>query len=423
MPTSKWTCNVDGNGTASLSCQIAWEGKQPYPPVPVRLKGVCYSPAPLNGSNAYGPAFGDWYWDSFQAGPDRISGWNDLWSRDWNDLQALNLNCLRVYCMISRQINTDGTIPEPWNSGHLFTHQNFLDLCWDEYRSPKFVLVGIPLPDTMFWKTKYDQADPALITFWTEVLRETAQNLANHPAVMGFTVQNELDGASVCYNDPVLAAFWWGQVEKMAQIVKQAAPDKLVGMATHDDPDIPTKAAAYMANCPHIDFWGVNTYQTQSFGPALDPYKTLSGSARKPVIVTEWGMPATTRRDPSDPGSIYEDATTHAKAAATVKSVAPQAYNHPLCIGLYYFEFCDEWWNQPELPNIHTWWSGPADAGFPNGYWDQDGFGLYSIRRGGSLPNSAPIWENNGPALPIDDHTERTELTSVLANIEPPVPK
>jgi hypothetical protein len=130
-------------------------------------------------------------------------------------------------------------------------------------------------------------------------------------------------------------------------------------------------------------------------------------------------MPATSHRDPNNAGSIYEDATTRQKAAAVLNRVVPQAYSHPLCIGLYYFEFCDEWWNQPEAPNIWTWWGGPPAPGLPNGYWDNDGFGLYSIKRGGGRPNDAPIWDpkTNGPALPIDIHTERTELTSALSAI------
>lgn len=417
MATTKWTCSVDANKNATLTCQLTNDGQQPYS-FPVKLKGVCYSPAPINGSNKYAPALGDWYWDSF--GP--ISGWTPLWTRDFSGLDALNVNSLRVYCMLSRQLNSDGSFPVPWNSGQLFTHKSFLDLCWDinappEARRAKYVLVGIPLPSDMLWKNKYDQAPPELINYWTGVLQETAQSLAAHPGVVGFTIQNEQDGAEVCYQDPVLAQFWWGQVEKMAAIVKAAAPDKLVGMATFDNPDIPLKAASYMANCPHIDFWGVNSYQTVTLEPCVGNYVNLSGPALKPVILTEWGIPATGHRDPNNQGSIYEDASTRAKAAAVVGNVVPQAYVDPsICIGLYYFEFCDEWWNQPEAPNIYTWWGGPS-TGFPNGYWDNDGFGLYSISRGGNVPNNAPIWSGNGPAPPFDVHTERTELTSVLSNI------
>jgi hypothetical protein len=373
------------------------------------IRGVCYSPAPINGSNKFAPALGDWYWDDFAP----ITGWKALWQRDLPRMRGW-ANAIRVYCSLSRQLNLDGTFPVPWNGGQLFTHRSFLDACWNDGEDPFHVLVGIPLPATMFWKTQYDSAPDALKTYWTNVLQETAAQLARHPAVMGFTIQNEQDGADVCYGDPTLAAFWWGQAEKLAAIVKSAAPDKLVGMATHDDPQIPARAASYMADCHHIDFWGVNTYQTLSFDSVFSGYAALTGVALKPVILTEYGLPATGHRDPADPLTIYEDGTTRSRAAAVVGDMLPKAFENPLGLGVYYFEFCDEWWNQPEAPNIYTWYGGPSAPGFPNGYWDNDGFGLNSVRRGGNLPNGAPIWVGNGPNPTIDVHTERTELTTVL---------
>jgi hypothetical protein len=65
-------------------------------------------------------------------------------------------------------------------------------------------------------------------------------------------------------------------------------------------------------------------------------------------------------------------------------------------------------------PTLAAFWYGGPPAGFPNGYWDNDGFGLYSVERGGGLPNDAPIWVDNGPNPQIDVHTERPELTSVV---------
>ena len=412
--TTKWAWSVDPASKQAI-LSVATSGG---PPQSIRMKGVCYSPSPLNGSNAYAPAIGDWFWDSF----DGVTGWDALWARDLSVITGhLNANAIRVYCMLSRQLELNGDYPDPWNSGQLFSHQNFLDACWNNGIDPLYVLVGIPLPAPMFWKDQYQTTPQVEITYWTNVLGETAQMLGQHPAVLGFTIQNEQDGADVCYKQPALADFWWGQVENMAKIVKDAAPDKLVGMATHDNPDIPFKAASYMAQCPSIDFWGVNTYQTENFNSIFDGgldigsgYNGVTGSALKPVLLTEWGFPATGHTNPNDASTIYEDQETRANTANVIGPMLPQAFQHPLCIGLYYFEFCDEWWNEPLSPNIYTWWGGKSASGFPNGYWDQDGFGLYSIRRGGTLQNNDPIWENNGPNMPIDVHTERSELTSKL---------
>jgi hypothetical protein len=405
---TKWTCVVDpASKQATLSVSINKET-----PAATKIRGVCYSPAPINGSNKYAPALGDWYWDDFGA----KTGWKALWQRDLPVMRG-HVNALRVYCSLSRQLHENGTFPVPWDSGDLFTHRMFLDQCWNANANPIFVLVGIPLPSRMLWKEQYDVTSEAEKTYWTNVLRETAAQVGQHPAVMGFTIQNEQDGADVCYNKPALAEFWWGQAEKMAAIVKAAAPDKLVGMANHDDPNIPARAAAYMANCPHIDYWGVNTYQTVTFDSVYSGYAGLTGVALKPVILTEFGLPATGRRDAGNPLTIYEDTSTRSTTAAFISKMIPQAFQNPLGLGLYYFEFCDEWWNQPEAPNAFTWYSGPPNSGFPNGYWDNDGFGLYSIKRGGNLSNDAPIWVGNGPNSPIDVHTERTELTAAVWQI------
>jgi len=403
--STKWTCGVDPTSkVATLTVS-----KNGGSPVRELIRGVCYSPAPINGTNKEGPAIGDWFWDDF----DPITGWDALWQRDLPQIRALGCNAIRVYCSLSRQLADKGKFPDPWNSGSLFKHNKFLDLCWNGSSSPLYVLVGIPLPATMLWKTQYGNAPPALIDFWTNVLGETVTSMGQHPAVLGFTIQNEQDGANVCYNDPDLATFWWGQVEKFAAIVKEAAPDKLVGMATHDDLNIPLRASSYMEKCPHMDFWGINTYQTKNFDSVYSGYRDVTGSALKPVVLTEFGLPATGHRN-DNATSIYEDESTRQKTAAVVGNMLPQAFENSLGLGVYYFEYCDEWWNQPEAGNNCTWYGGPSAPGFPNGYWDNDGFGLFSIKRGDGLANDAPIWVNNGPNTPIDEHTERTEITAVV---------
>lgn len=417
--TTSWRCVVDPvSKKASLEVKTNIGFFLPH-----TIKGVCYSPAPINGSNKYGPALGDWFWDDF----DQIEGWSALWRRDLHLIRrGLSANSIRIYCSLSRQLDyRNGKIPIPWDSGHKFTHNRFLDFCWDAGNEdpdgprPLFVLVGIPLPANMFNKNQYDQTSDEEKAYWTNVLRETAETMGQHPAVMGFTVQNEQDGSDVCYDNPVLADFWWGQIEKMAAIVKTAAPTKIVGFANHEDGNMPSRTAQYMANCPHVDFWGVNSYQTETFDHLFSRFSALTGPALKPVILTEFGLPATGHKDPNNLGSIYEDNLTRFKTAEVIGQVLPKAFQSPIGLGVFYFEFCDEWWNQPESPNIFTWFGGPAASGFPNGYWDNDGFGLYAIRRGDGLPNDAPIWvgAENRPNTPIDEHTERGEITSVVRSV------
>ena len=311
--TTKWTVAVNTSvphqPSATLSLSVNVGNLQQ-----LKTKGVCYSPCPLNGSNAYG-SLGDWFWDSYSAGPNNpITGWEALWQRDLPKIRALGANTLRVYCMLSRQLTPQGGCPSPWNSGQLFTHTSFLDMCWNGGTDPLYVLVGIPMPQVMFWKSDYDNAvkdHPEEITFWEKVFAETVTQVGSHPAVLGFVIQNELDSNVVTWpsGDPPsnlpAVEFWWSQVEKFAKIAKANAPDKLVGMADHDDPNIPGKAHRYMVNCPSVDYWGVNTYQPKTFDsifngipaspgtPGEAGYAGLTGTALKPVILTEYGFPST----------------------------------------------------------------------------------------------------------------------------------
>jgi hypothetical protein len=68
---------------------------------PFVIRGICYSPAPMNASNKFGPALGDWYWNSLvnPNNPDDVwaYAWESVWARDLDNLRALGINCIRVY--------------------------------------------------------------------------------------------------------------------------------------------------------------------------------------------------------------------------------------------------------------------------------------------------------------------------------------
>src|SRR5208283_3588018 len=151
-----WTCSLDTSGAApAATLKVAINSQAASA---VKLRGVVYSPCPINGSNKDGPALGDFFWDTFSGRGYEIKGWDTLWARDLSNIRGLGVNTIRVYSMLSRQLNpVDGTYPIPWDSKQLFTHQKFLDACWNGGNSPLYVLVGLPLPDTMYWLDKYRQ--------------------------------------------------------------------------------------------------------------------------------------------------------------------------------------------------------------------------------------------------------------------------
>lgn len=147
----------------------------------------------------------------------------------------------------------------------------------------------------------------------------------------------------------------------------------------------------------------------------------MQGAARKPVLFTELGWPATGHSDPNNPDSIYEDHTTRQKTADLMKDMVKFALGESLSSGMFYFEYSDEWRKQDVSErashgNKYSWNGTPAGpTAFPNGYWDEEGFGLYSLKKGAGLANDADPWNGfHGPVLLEDDQIERTEMTSIL---------
>lgn len=131
--------------------------------------------------------------------------------------------------------------------------------------------------------------------------------------------------------------------------------------------------------------------------------------------------------------------------------MVPKIFAEKLCLGLFYFEYCDEWWKQNisfseierhanAYPDYKGWIDkipaekrqagslfdciylhrgGNANTNFPNGYWDESGFGLYAVARGQGIPKinepyGPPHSNSIGPALPLDTQTPRAKMIEAL---------
>lgn len=433
-----WECRVsrDSSGRSSAHLSVSVNGSAH---ASFKLRGICYSPCPINENVEKTPSLGDFFWDEYSGPGYHIRNWRDTWQRDLKLIRETGANTIRLYSMISRQLDykTGGLPKVPFDkSSHQFMHREFLDACWNGGVKPLYVLVGIPVSAPALKQGIYNKAEDA---FYTALIKETVAQVSGHPAVLGFTIQNEQDGPGASWGDAAPVSFWWSQIEKFAHLTKVAmgANKKLVGMANHDDLKLLSMSASHMARVPSVDFWGVNTYQTQNFDTVFKAvaaenfpgYEGLTGSALKPVILTEWGMPGTGHRNPTDRTTIYSDNGTAQLTANVITGVAAQALNgrYPLSLGLYYFEFCDEWWKQkvdegfPDFPDFpYRPFGGPAADAFPNKFWDEDGFGLFAIGRGGGLPNNAPVWRddgyNKGPNVP-DTRSPRKPMVDALRSV------
>lgn len=468
-----WEIQNDGNGF-NLTTDINGvdveatrsRGIQGKENIPVRLKGVCYSPAPIQYKNVDAPSIGDLFWDTT---PD-ADNWFALWGKgsvpynrsvqgrdDLSKIRALGCNSIRVYCMISRQLFTydpnanpafqSGKVPSPPDKFQHFTHKEFLDRCWNNGNDPIYVLVGIPMPPEVLYR--YGGASPELKAYWEFVLKETATDVGNHPAVLGFTLFNEIDEnrsawPEVNQNQPPTGGvqnadsdFYYGKLKEYSAMLKSIAPGKLVGWAAHDNQPFVFYGGTVPAGNPYftqlkdIDFYGVNTYQSKTLEEPLlgnlpGRFGSLTGANKKPVIFTEFGWPGVGHRDENNLDSLYEDATTHSKAAAVITDMVTKAFANDLVLGIYYFEFQDEWWKQPPYESFKgdtkraaSWNGGPADPGMPNGYHDQEAFGLYStaLGSGRSSPEQSPVGPDNAPITPIDPLVPRDALIKALTDV------
>jgi hypothetical protein len=422
------------------------------------VKGMAYSPIRINEGINFARWLSDIFWDNVESDPmapnDPVNGhltqnyrfnWadgqcvlpNPQYCRgDLTRMNKLNVNTIRVYGMTSRFLPVRGNNFETYvpdssrqNDPNLVarcTHKSFLDDC---AAHGIYVIVGLFL-DQKFWdKRVWDlqKTDPGIknqILWYEKEYKEVVQEVGNHPAVMGFVINNEIDGLDITYQDPELAKFFWYQMKTISSTVKEIAPDKLVGVAFHQDNKLVWGAQNHMKFVPDIDFWGVNVYQKDTTGLAnifyidnnsLLGYSKLSPEAKKPLLFTEMGWPQTTRTIQSSDCegrlSITDaDETVTQKVSDLMRllggklHVAPDQKEFPLCPGTFYFEFSDEWYKEGEKhvnaqcleegKGACTWMGTNAtNTNFPGGWWDEAGFGVFSTKRGFGDPNCARTFD------------------------------
>jgi hypothetical protein len=480
-PKSVWS--IDNDGAGNFHLQLAHTDKKGVltNDPDFRIKGICYSPSPINVVGDGAPNIGDFFIDNVTrpGNPDLVDffNWYSLWgprnylytfegenlySRgDLNKMRDLGANSLRVYSFLSRHQGdpnnpSEPQYPDPDTQYH-HSHTQFLDECYNNGNNPLYVMVGIPTPSDIWYRSLQNQT-PAKVELYLKNLEEVVQDVGDHPAVIGFCLVNEINDGNNAYpsatgqmpaDQPGLAVtnadsdYYWGRMKAYSDQTKTTAPDKLVGAAFHDFRQIaqyisavPDPGPTYIEQLTNLDFAGVNTYQTGLYADVFEKgWLAIPPDKRKPLIWTELGFSATTRPDIDDPITGFGDTPeSRQKTADVLETQFPNAHANNGVLGMYYFEYCDEWWKQAEdsfiAPNPYDpantisvrradrWYGGPLDGGFPNGTHDQEGFGLYSVERYGNLANDATVINaaGNGPDGRVDIHIERTEITSVLTS-------
>lgn len=472
--TTRWNAYVDAAGVAHIENAIGNGASSD-----ILLRGVAYSPAPIGFSNKDGPGFGDIFWDT----PANFLDFERVWKRDIETIRSLGFNAVRTYSLIGHFIHDDGSIPAPEEfqqraSLLVREHKKFLDEAWNNGYNPIYVLVGIPMPATIYYKDQNTPANAQANQYWDDNFTATVEQLKSHPAVIGFTLFNEVGGQPQYADNAEWAQYYWSQVQKYADRAKTIAPDKLVGWAFNDDPEFARKTVQYrLQYAKSVDFYGVNAFQAKQLDSVLDPWtKSLQGDAARPILLTEYGLPVTGHRigdqftpyvEPeltkarqliasregvplqdvqAPPGlagngsivrntqantlSIYEDVSTVGKVADAVRTLIPFAFRHPVMAGMFYFEWSDEWWKQDSYIDFQVQGrtvslvnlfksrqeGGSLNSAFPNGFWDEEGFGLHSIALDGRTADQVytDSVSGKGGNLQVDKLTPRTELLNAV---------
>mmetsp|Transcript_11709 Transcript_11709/g.31168 ORF Transcript_11709/g.31168 Transcript_11709/m.31168 type:complete len:587 (+) Transcript_11709:24-1784(+) len=358
--------------------QLLLDGK------PTLLKGVCYSPVPINESVYFEP-YGDYFTTDFSF----------IWLRDLPLIRAMGANMLRVY---------------GWRMDN--DHSDFMDAV---------AAHGLYLMATFYMG---DASETAVQTQAQRdvVVKEFARQVgqyASHPAMLIWSFGNELNGVwngflqqlskatdmgegpqgNTCawderYDD--LGGCWihkgtapkagevtqWGAagcyessgcvykrlftlINDAARAAKEVA-DVLVVSAFADVDALYDKVNRTGDTAEALDAWTAQVYRGISFG---DFFEAMGNSSTKPVLLTEYGVDAfhdacgTNKEDPcfntpeDEDGKSYEDGWMQAAYAGNLtKEIQHFGSDHEMCkdakrgwrqctaIGGFLMSWVDEFW-------------------------------------------------------------------------------
>jgi hypothetical protein len=147
----------------------------------------------------------------------------------------------------------------------------------------------------------------------------------------------------------------------------------------------------------NLDVWGINSYRGSNAIPNTKPasaftdlfttYAPLSG---KPLVITEWGPPASTRQS-GQPVELPNKAQGTADYIAYHWNGGSDSIiqNKDIVSGGVVFMWTDDWSKMPKSvggePFTHDPSTGTNDN-CPGGWWDEEWFGIFSVAVDGRNP-------------------------------------
>ena len=243
------------------------------------IKGVNYSPVPTGVLPEQSP-FGDYFVPNFA----------NVWKPDLDKMRAAGINVIKLYA--GNPVLNAGA---PGSSGNW---KDFLDYAYNNGDKPIYVV--------MFSFTLGGEiaAGGAAYKQYLEDYKLLVKSTVRHKAVFGYTVGNEIFGGQE--NNP---QFWknYGNLLNAARTAGQSQGENPFLITATVDNFTPEnqwpviKKGEKSNQLKNLDAWGINIYRGPNLGgPGNLPfpqYKNLAQSLnfKKPLILTEFGTPHTTR--------------------------------------------------------------------------------------------------------------------------------
>lgn len=325
---------------------------------PFYVKGVNYQPSPIGSSNDWTPN-GDWFQDY----------WAGIFNRDIPKIKAMNGNAVKTYAITAWAWGDPGRTR--------ISHEKFYDLLAanEMYAVPMVYFQSdlITGYDPSTWQNS------EIMQQWLAVLAEGKDK----PGVLGWCVGNELNAGDSFYPQ------YWQNYNSIVGIIKQKSPDKITMIGVVDDSmKTPQYADQYMTN---LDVWGINSYRGNLDSAFDDLFTTFEAASSKPLLITEWGPPSSTRDSSNNPVLLPDNANLtanyierHWHNSSYQEGYDSMKENNATCQGGFIFEWTDEW-NKINPPTVHNP-STAQNTNFPGGWWDEEWFGMNGVQVDGRDP-------------------------------------
>jgi len=367
------------------------------------IKGLNYQPIPVGGAD-----YGDDKVGYGNIGDYLSQPWSEIYKRDIPNLRSMGVNVVKNY-FFWRCAPLDNTpikesleqCQEYLKTNDGIDHTEFLDTLWNSGQDPIFMIIPVAVevgntlanPDSASMQDYRD--------FYQWVAKDLMATYGSHPAVLGVMIGNELNQKNLV-SDPTKAADFWqaltdiknAAVEgfKMAG-VSDPEHTRVISTALQHDPAFTTYTDALKNYEAIFNVLTVNPYEQCGVSEDTSVFGQYAKSTL-PMLLGEWGIPN------SNSKTLLPD---NAKAVADY--ITCYYNNHILkhqdiTLGSFYFEYSDEWWKlkgPTDLPWVQDLGSLSSDP-----KWNEEAFGLYSIKPDPSRPIADPWNKNLNAAYPPD---------------------